>query len=105
MSDPIDPTTDPENETPTEDAVPESAEPVTAEAAEPVEAEIVPVEAETEAVVEAAPARRTRAPRGPRPYAIIKTGGKQYRVSVGDTITVEKLDGEAGNDITSTASS
>ena len=25
-------------------------------------------------------------------YAIFKTGGKQYRVSEGDTITVEKLD-------------
>lgn len=25
-------------------------------------------------------------------YAIIKTGGKQYRVSVGDTLNVEKID-------------
>ena len=25
-------------------------------------------------------------------YAIIKTGGKQYRVSEGDVITIEKLD-------------
>ena len=25
-------------------------------------------------------------------YAIIKTGGKQYKVSVGDTLDVEKLD-------------
>ena len=29
-------------------------------------------------------------------YAVIATGGKQYRVSVGDEIFVEKLDGEAG---------
>lgn len=29
-------------------------------------------------------------------YAIIKTGGKQYRVSEGDTLRVEKLEGEAG---------
>ena len=29
-------------------------------------------------------------------YAIIKTGGKQYRVSPGDVIEVEKLEGEAG---------
>ncbi|KPF81025.1 50S ribosomal protein L21 [Brevundimonas sp. AAP58] len=29
-------------------------------------------------------------------YAVIKTGGKQYRVQPGDTIVVEKLDGEAG---------
>ncbi len=30
-------------------------------------------------------------------YAIIKTGGKQYRVSEGDTIDVEKLDAEVGS--------
>jgi large subunit ribosomal protein L21 len=30
-------------------------------------------------------------------FAIIKTGGKQYRVSPADTITVEKLDGESGD--------
>lgn len=29
-------------------------------------------------------------------YAIIKTGGKQYRVQVGDSIYVEKLDLEDG---------
>ena len=29
-------------------------------------------------------------------YAIIKTGGKQYRVSQGDVIDVEKLNLEAG---------
>jgi large subunit ribosomal protein L21 len=33
-------------------------------------------------------------------YAIIETGGKQYRVSVGDRITVEKLADDAGNEIT-----
>lgn len=27
-------------------------------------------------------------------FAIIETGGKQYRVSEGDTITIEKLDGD-----------
>ncbi|WP_206831034.1 50S ribosomal protein L21 [Alicyclobacillus fructus] len=32
-------------------------------------------------------------------YAIIETGGKQYKVSQGDTIVVEKLDGEVGTDI------
>ena len=32
-------------------------------------------------------------------YAIIKTGGKQYKVSVGDEIFVEKLDGEAEDKI------
>lgn len=30
------------------------------------------------------------------PYAVIKTGGKQYRVQEGDTIDVEKLDLEVG---------
>lgn len=34
------------------------------------------------------------------PYAIIETGGKQYRVSVGDTVSVEKLDHETGSDVT-----
>ena len=29
-------------------------------------------------------------------YAIIKTGGKQYRVSIGDTVKVESLGLEAG---------
>ncbi|MEZ4497860.1 MAG: 50S ribosomal protein L21 [Thermomicrobiales bacterium] len=33
-------------------------------------------------------------------YAIIETGGKQYRVAVGDTIIVEKLDGDAGDEVT-----
>ena len=33
-------------------------------------------------------------------YAIIKTGGKQYRVSEGDVLNIEKLDVEAGQDVT-----
>ena len=32
-------------------------------------------------------------------YAIIKTGGKQYRVSPGQTLRVEKLEGEVGTKI------
>jgi large subunit ribosomal protein L21 len=32
-------------------------------------------------------------------YAVIKTGGKQYRVQVGDVIDVEKLPGEAGAEL------
>ncbi len=32
-------------------------------------------------------------------YAVLKTGGKQYRVAEGDIIDVEKLEGEAGSDI------
>ena len=33
-------------------------------------------------------------------YAIIATGGKQYKVSEGDVIKVEKLDAEAGAAVT-----
>ena len=33
-------------------------------------------------------------------YAIIATGGKQYKVSEGDVIKVEKLNAEAGNTVT-----
>lgn len=33
-------------------------------------------------------------------YAVIKTGGKQYRVEKGDVINVEKLDVNVGDSIT-----
>lgn len=33
-------------------------------------------------------------------FAVIKTGGKQYKVAEGDEIVVEKLDAEAGKDVT-----
>jgi large subunit ribosomal protein L21 len=33
-------------------------------------------------------------------FAVIKTGGKQYRVAPGDKLVVEKLEGEAGAAIT-----
>ena len=33
-------------------------------------------------------------------YAIIATGGKQYKVAEGDEIRVEKLDAEAGSTVT-----
>jgi large subunit ribosomal protein L21 len=33
-------------------------------------------------------------------YAIIETGGKQYRVAQGETVRVEKLSQETGADIT-----
>ena len=32
-------------------------------------------------------------------YAVIKTGGKQYRVAKDDILKIEKLDGEAGDTI------
>jgi large subunit ribosomal protein L21 len=33
-------------------------------------------------------------------YAVIRTGGKQYRVAAGETVEVEKLNGEIGESIT-----
>ena len=33
-------------------------------------------------------------------FAVVRTGGKQYRVAAGDKIVVEKLEGEAGASIT-----
>ena len=33
-------------------------------------------------------------------FAVIKTGGKQYRVAKDDVIVVEKLDGKAGGKVT-----
>src|SRR4030095_7381130 len=33
-------------------------------------------------------------------FAIVRTGGKQYRVAAGDKLVVEKLAGEAGDTIT-----
>jgi len=33
-------------------------------------------------------------------FAVVRTGGKQYRVAPGDKIVVEKLDGNAGDKIT-----
>ena len=33
-------------------------------------------------------------------YAIIDTGGKQYKVEAGNTVFIEKLDVEAGSEIT-----
>jgi large subunit ribosomal protein L21 len=119
MSDPTDPRTNPEPESPEVETEPESPEPLTAEAeaVEPVaaaeseepadepategateEAAAEPIAAEAVAS-EAVPIAARRAPRGPRPYAVIETGGKQYRVSVGDSISVEKLDAEPGSEI------
>lgn len=33
-------------------------------------------------------------------FAVVKTGGKQYKVSANDVIKVEKLDGEEGKTVT-----
>jgi len=32
-------------------------------------------------------------------YAVIRTGGKQYKVTKDDVLTIERLDGEAGSTI------
>jgi len=33
-------------------------------------------------------------------YAVVKTGGKQYKVSVGDFLKIEKIEGAVGDAIT-----
>ena len=33
-------------------------------------------------------------------YAVIRSGGKQYRVEPGQTVEVERLDGEVGGNVT-----
>ena len=33
-------------------------------------------------------------------YAVVKAGGKEYRISKGDMIRVEKLDGKVGDQVT-----
>jgi len=32
-------------------------------------------------------------------YAVVKTGGKQYRVQEGQTVRIEKIDGEIGKSV------
>ncbi len=49
------------------------------------------------------PKRGPVRPEGPKPighFAVIETGGKQYRVSVGDKIAVERLEGDEGSEVT-----
>ena len=54
----------------------------------------------TEPAPAAKPANASRSAKPAANYAIIETGGKQYRVSVGDTLSVEKLPLETGSDVT-----
>jgi large subunit ribosomal protein L21 len=69
-------------------------------------AETAPTMTSAATTTTAEPARRVRQPKPDTlavtlaPYAIIETGGKQYRVSVGDSLSVEKLPIEAGETIT-----
>lgn len=44
-------------------------------------------------------ATKTAAAPTPVPFAVIRTGGKQYRVSPGDKISVEKIESEEGSNI------
>lgn len=98
-------TEEPVVEEPTTD---EAAAEEVAPEAETVAAKVAP---ETEAVAaEAKPkkskpaARKAKAEPEPAAaavkYAVIETGGKQYRVKAGDRITVERLEVESGSDIT-----
>lgn len=32
-------------------------------------------------------------------YAVIRTGGKQYRITEGDVLRIEKISGEVGSDV------
>lgn len=40
------------------------------------------------------PAKKTKKEGNPNEFAVIKTGGKQYKVSVGDSLKIEKITGE-----------
>ena len=42
---------------------------------------------------------RNPSKRKPTMYAVLVTGGKQYRVMQGETLRVEKLEAEAGSEI------
>lgn len=89
---------------PEEDATPESAtapdETVGAEAAaEPEAEEVAPAAAKTPRPKARNVHVRTPVKDGPGKYAVIETGGKQYRVMVGDRLTVEKIAEDAGSDI------
>ena len=98
-----------DDEAPTEAAPGAPPEEPTAAAAapEPAEAAIADVTAASPTTEKAAPRRRGRQPQSApptpqslSPYAIVETGGKQYRVSVGDSLAVERLSAEAGSDVT-----
>jgi large subunit ribosomal protein L21 len=59
-------------------------------------------ESTTESAPVEKPARarsKKATPAAPTGYAIVETGGKQYRVKVGDRIRVERIHAEAGADI------
>lgn len=85
--------TDSEKETPAADTTGESTTP---------EAETVADTPPRQFQVTKSAARKATKPANdvPAPYAVIATGGKQYRVKVGDRINVERLHVDAGSAVT-----
>lgn len=59
-----------------------------------------PVESTTDTTQATASPKKTASTPELSPYAVVETGGKQYRVSVGDRITVERLREDTGSEIT-----
>lgn len=61
-----------------------------------------PAESSEDTAPATAPARKKKTTNAAElsPYAVVETGGKQYRVSVGDRLTIERLAEEAGSEIT-----
>ena len=59
-----------------------------------------PAESGEDNTLATAPVKKKTATAGElSPYAVIETGGKQYRVSVGDRITIERLADDTGSEI------
>ena len=107
MTDPINPE-DAATDATTDETAPDASIAKPTATAEPID-EARPA-ARPMAAADPAPERTVRRARGsaprvttPRPlspYAVIETGGKQYRVSVGESLAVERLAVEAGSDLT-----
>lgn len=96
--------TGPETEPAAEAAVPEPA-PAAEPAVAPAMSAPIEVVSDVAAAGDEAPRRKRRPAKASSlqplpPYAIITTGGKQYRVSVGDRVSVEKLPYEPGATVT-----
>ncbi len=104
--------TDPERHYEPEAEAPDVATEPVLEQADPAtkpDVEVAPTTAAADVTPAAPPRARKRAPKpapapiptaSRAPYAIVETGGKQYRVSVGDRLAVERLTAEAGSEVT-----
>lgn len=84
-----------ENQTPDMDGQPITPDPETVTSAEPKQFQVA--KPGSRKVVTRTAARTDDLP---TPYAVIATGGKQYRVKVGDRISVERLHVDTGSAIT-----